>query len=110
MSKIRERIGPRQYLHRAGLLRRGAGVVPGGEGMQTVSLPLPPTPALRRHPLMGGPCLTDGATCGTCRHLIRTESPAGRRYSKCALRGVTRGPATDVRLRWPGCRAWEARP
>ena len=28
---------------------------------------------------------------------------------KCALR-QTRGPATDVRLRWPGCRAWEARP
>lgn len=62
--------------------------------------------AAGRHPLIDGPIRTDGETCGTCANL-RTVEYAGR-YHKCALR-QTRGPATDVRLRWPGCRAWEAK-
>lgn len=60
----------------------------------------------RRHPLLGGPCRTDGETCGTCAHLRRRSTPSGRTVYKCAMRGETRGAATDVRFRWPGCGWW----
>lgn len=57
-----------------------------------------------RHPLHGGEIRTDGETCGSCSFLDVHQH--GRRYYKCRLR-KTSGPATDVRLRWPGCKWWE---
>lgn len=49
-----------------------------------------------------------GETCGTCSHLV-TKEYAGR-YFKCALRGDTKGPATDCRKKWPACERWEGAP
>lgn len=54
-----------------------------------------------------------GETCGACGHLREVEY--AKTYFKCALRGETKGPATDVRKKWPACERWvseksEARP
>jgi len=46
-----------------------------------------------------------GETCKTCRHL--TVRRFANRYYKCGLVRATGGPATDVRLKSPACRAWE---
>lgn len=48
-----------------------------------------------------------GETCGSCRHIMRTE-----RYRKCELTRAawTRGPRTDIRARWSACSKWEAPP
>ena len=51
-----------------------------------------------------------GEKCGSCRHLQRSYTSPGRWFNKCALRGVTRGPATDLRLKWPACERWEGQP
>lgn len=50
-----------------------------------------------------------GETCGSCEHLVRTGR--GRACPKCALtRGAwTRGPRTDIRIRWAACSKWEAK-
>lgn len=45
----------------------------------------------------------EGATCRTCRWIVCHESPARKRFYKCRLRGVTSGPGTDHRLKWPAC-------
>lgn len=47
-----------------------------------------------------------GETCGACKHL-RVKEYAGR-YFKCALARDTKGPATDVRKKWPACERWGA--
>lgn len=57
-----------------------------------------------RHPLMGGPLNTDGSTCGTCVHHVTRA--IGKVYHKCLLR-ETSGPATDIRVSWPGCLKWK---
>lgn len=49
-----------------------------------------------------------GETCGGCTHL-QTKRSGGGTYFKCALRGDTNGPATDVRKRWPACTSWKER-
>jgi len=45
----------------------------------------------------------EGKTCGDCDHLVRVEY-AGT-YLKCGLDQArwTRGPGTDLRVRWPAC-------
>ena len=58
------------------------------------------------HPLMGGLLRQrPGETCGTCDHHVIQGGTSGR-YHKCALRN-TGGPATDIRVSWPGCYRWE---
>lgn len=51
----------------------------------------------------------EGETCGSCRHALRFL--AARSYSKCALMRSrwTGGEGSDIRLRTPACRKWEAR-
>lgn len=49
----------------------------------------------------------DGSTCGACAHLRKRS--LGKTYYKCALAKDTPGPATDVRLRWRWCSAFEDR-
>ncbi len=60
------------------------------------------------HPLVRLPLLEDppGETCGSCAHLL--GSP--RTYRKCAKHRQTRAAETDVRISWPACPLWEARP
>lgn len=44
--------------------------------------------------------------CGNCVFFRR-----GRKsYHKCEKRGITNGPGTDHRVRWPACRLFEQRP
>lgn len=66
--------------------------------------------AAGRHPLRGDP-LTDveDAICGNCKYLD-AHGHNLRTYYKCGLRPheVTFGAATDLRVSWPGCIAWEA--
>lgn len=46
-------------------------------------------------------------TCRNCAHMQRVY--LGRAYYKCAKARQTRGPATDIRLKWPACELWKAR-
>ena len=50
----------------------------------------------------------EGRICRDCSHLFRVGGVAGR-YYKCDLRKVTSGAATDHRVRWPSCAAFEER-
>lgn len=67
--------------------------------------------ALGRHPtgraLATGDHLGAGHTCGDCEHhyLRRFASI----YHKCDLLRATSGPASDIKVGWPACEAWEAR-
>lgn len=45
------------------------------------------------------------AKCGSCVHLT-TVTPGARSFHKCAISAQTRGPSTDVRLKWLGCERW----
>lgn len=49
-----------------------------------------------------------GHTCGDCEHHLIHH--LGGTYHKCELAhgGLTGGPGSDVRVRWPACTAWEA--
>jgi hypothetical protein len=47
-----------------------------------------------------------GESCGTCAHLQRREHSGGK-YFKCALRPKTKGPGTDIRMKWPACAFWK---
>lgn len=45
-----------------------------------------------------------GRTCGECAHLFDSGHGSGRkRYYKCELSRVTRGPGTDWRKHWRAC-------
>ncbi|MCP4244239.1 MAG: hypothetical protein GY772_27145 [bacterium] len=58
------------------------------------------------HPL-GGPLHRDEALrCQGCRHVVRRRRSST--YIKCGLREHTRGPGTDVRLKWRACSLYEA--
>ena len=56
------------------------------------------------HPLALGPLDPNpDHPCGNCaHHVVRIYS---KHYHKCRL-NETGGPATDLRLGWPGCMAW----
>lgn len=51
----------------------------------------------------------EGRRCGDCVHLRMQGGVAGR-YYKCELRGITGGPLTDHRVRWPACGRFEEDP
>ncbi len=53
-------------------------------------------------PIGTGP---DGELCRTCRHLYHFGHH-GKVYLKCDLVERTHGAGTDIRARWPACRAW----
>lgn len=55
-------------------------------------------------PIGGGPT---GETCGTCAHAYCVEY--AKRYHKCRLVKATRGPGTDIRLKWAACSRFEKR-
>lgn len=57
------------------------------------------------HPITGCPLREEGGTCGTCAHHVVQQMTAGT-YHKCDL-NLTRGPKTDLRVRWPACTRWE---
>jgi hypothetical protein len=50
-----------------------------------------------------------GETCGSCEHLVRSGTRAGKVFPKCGLNRAkwTHGGATDVRVRWAACSKWE---
>jgi hypothetical protein len=64
-----------------------------------------PTPAGYAAPPGTGP---DGETCRTCEH--RVSVPLAKIYHKCALKRAewTGGRKTDILVRSPACRLWEA--
>ena len=47
-----------------------------------------------------------GAKCGNCLHCEREEYHR-KTYFKCRLKNHTRGPGTDLRLKWRACPKWE---
>jgi len=57
-----------------------------------------------KHPLHGLPLAGNGETCGTCAH--RRALRMGGTYWKCTASEMTRGPRTDIRLKWPACTMW----
>jgi hypothetical protein len=65
-------------------------------GSEEVAGVLSPNPMVRR--FGPGP---EGAVCRDCRWLHAFEY--SRVYYKCELRGISHGPATDHRVRWPAC-------
>lgn len=48
-------------------------------------------------------------SCRSCAHFLQvTSQGGGRLHSKCLLRGITHGRATDHRSTWPACSRWLA--
>lgn len=60
------------------------------------------------HPRTRLPLADNGETCGTCAHYLSGQYQATF-LRKCDWSPLTHGPATDVRVGWPACTAWEAR-
>jgi hypothetical protein len=58
------------------------------------------------HPHLGKRLGPVGETCGSCAHLVRVRF--SKTYLKCAHGPVSRGPATDIRAKWPSCELWKA--
>lgn len=54
------------------------------------------------HP-MGMPLGTKESRCGTCRHRKKPWS----KYWKCDLVQWTSGAATDIKMKWRGCKEYE---
>lgn len=50
-----------------------------------------------------------GETCGSCAQSYRITIGSGAGYWKCRLKKATRGPGSDLRLKWPACFFWEAK-
>lgn len=78
----------------------------------TAPLMVLPAHVARRRPRRGhadvpgtGP---EPETCGTCQHVTNVDY--ARTYWKCLLMRArwTHGAASDVKLRDPACRNWEA--
>ena len=49
----------------------------------------------------------EGAKCKTCDRL--TYHTCRKRFYKCTLRKITRGPATDHLVNWPACAKYQPR-
>lgn len=47
-----------------------------------------------------------GEFCRTCNHAC--YHTCSKRYYKCALVKSTAGPGTDIRLKSPACKRWQA--
>ena len=57
------------------------------------------------HPLNQRKLRAEGGTCGDCARLVSRSYD--KTYHKCDLGPISRGEATDVRLRWPACVLYE---
>lgn len=62
-------------------------------------------------PVSDNPCVRlygamEGKKCKDCKHLIR-DYYHGTTYIKCELRKMTRGAASDHRVRWDACKRFE---
>jgi len=70
------------------------------------------TLAAGRHPATGLGLLrlTDppqrAMRCGDCSQATKV-SGGGQAFWKCQRAGITHGPATDIRISWPACAAFE---
>ncbi len=53
------------------------------------------------HPLGGALHASKELRCKTCRHRVRAQH--ARDYHKCGKAAQTRGPGTDLRLKWRAC-------
>lgn len=52
-----------------------------------------------------------GTTCKDCVALRGYQNRSGRRtYYKCGVYGVSSGPGTDWRVKWPACGYFEKKP
>jgi hypothetical protein len=62
------------------------------------------------HPMGGGLRSEPGETCGSCHHAVKTGNRQAK-FIKCELtrQNWTKGPGTDIRLKWPACSRWEPR-
>lgn len=61
------------------------------------------------HPVRGLKLAGTDETCGTCGLAVQVGHGA-REYWKCGDldgRFVTRSEASDIRLKWPACTAWQ---
>lgn len=47
-----------------------------------------------------------GESCGSCEFCNWTRSGSGKRFNKCGLVKMTRGPGTDIRRKSPACQFW----
>ena len=67
----------------------------------------PPIIGCSPAPVGSGP---QGETCKTCRHYTRAKYH-DYYHLKCGLMEAhwTHGSGTDIKAKWPACRAWEAR-
>jgi len=45
--------------------------------------------------------------CKHCKHCIQVQ-PGANKYFKCALRKITHGPKTDIRVNWNACKKFES--
>ena len=54
------------------------------------------------HPF-GYPLVNNGKTCKDCSNCKATGKRHTHNYYKCLLKGNSRGPGTDLRLKWPAC-------
>lgn len=55
-------------------------------------------------PVGSGPA---GETCRSCAHCYAVRY--SKKYYKCDLVKETRGPGSDIKLKWPACARWEAK-
>lgn len=62
-----------------------------------------------RHPATKMPLADNGETCGSCGNSEPVNYHT-RRYWKCRLMPDTRGPGSDIRLKWPACTQWVPSP
>ena len=63
-----------------------------------------------QHPHQGDKLGPAAETCGSCGNCSRHRSySGGKTWAKC---GLTPGghAATDIRVRWPACEKWTAKP
>jgi len=49
------------------------------------------------------------AKCKSCKYLLRVSTPSRRMFSKCELRGVTRGKGTDHSMYYDACLEYKER-
>lgn len=63
------------------------------------------------HPATGLALHPDGGTCGTCEHATQASNGgwAGWKCRKHRL-GMSSSAASDLRISWPACTLFEARP
>ena len=52
----------------------------------------------------------EGETCRTCANAKGRSGRSPRIFYKCGLVPSTRSTGTDIRLKTPACRKWEAKP